>query len=172
MPLPIAHGLLGASIIAAAHPQPTNRYFLPLVTGMFLANAADADFLLVILFNSRAWHRSFSHSIILALIVGLGLILLLGRQRIREALVYGLAFASHGILDFLTTKEGSGVELLWPFSSARLGLRWFGLSELPSKLPALGIVKALAFEFLLFAPLFVLTLYLRNRIGKRAQPLV
>ena len=168
MPLPIAHGLLGASIIAAAHPQPRNRHLLPIVMGIFLANAADADFLLVWVFHSKAWHRGFSHSIMLALIVGLGLMLSFGSQRIREALVYGVAFASHGIVDFLTTKEGSGVELLWPFSSARLGLRWFGLSEWPSRLPALGIVKAVAFEFLLFAPLLALTVYLRNRIGKRA----
>src|SRR5918992_1198426 len=112
MPLPVAHGLLGASLVAAIYPQPTKRYFIPL---------------------SKAWHRGFSHSIILALIVCLIFLFLLGKRHIREAIAYSLAFASHGILDYVTTKEGGGVELLWPFSSERLVLGWAGLSELPSR---------------------------------------
>jgi len=162
MPLPVAHGLLGASIIAAVHPRPTNRYFLPLVTGALLANAADFDFLPAILFHSKTWHRGFSHSITLAVFVCLIFVVCLGWQHITQAVAYGLAFASHGILDYVTTKEGGGVALLWPFSSARIGLGWVGLSELPSRLPALGIVKALAVEFLLFTPLLLLVICSRK----------
>lgn len=168
MPLPVAHGLLGASIIAAIHPQPTKRHALPLLAGACLANAADADFLLVLSFHSRSWHRGFSHSLMLALFICLLFLLSLGRRRIREALAYGLAFASHGPLDYVTTKVGGGVELLWPFSPVRLGLGWVGLSEIPSRMPALGIVKALAVELLLFAPLFVLSMWSRMYIWKRA----
>src|SRR3954466_5941964 len=164
MPLPVAHGLLGASIIAALHPQPTKRYFMPLLAGAFLANAADLDFLLVLDYHSRAWHRGFSHSITLALAVCLSVVLYLGRRHIREALAYGLAFASHGILDFVTTKNGGGVELLWPFSSERFVLGWVGLSELPSKLQAMGIIKSLVVEFALFAPLLILIVGLRKYV--------
>lgn len=167
MPLPLSHGLLGASLIAAVHPHPARRYFLPLLLGAFLANAADFDFLLVFALNSKAWHRGFSHSLIFASIVCLIFMLLLGRNRIREAIGYGLAFASHSALDYVTTKEGGGVELLWPFSSERLGLGWIGLSELPSRLPEMEIIKALVVEFLIFAPLLALIVGLRKYAMER-----
>lgn len=162
MPLPIAHGLVGASIIAATHPHPTKRYCFPMVAGFLLANAADADFLLVFIFQSKAWHRGFTHSITFALVVSLVFWLALGQRRINEALAFGLAFASHGLLDYLTTKEGAGIELLWPFSNARLELGTIGLSELPSRLPALGVVRALAVEFLIFSPFLALIICIRK----------
>ena len=166
MPLPVAHGLLGASLVAAIHPQPTKRYFIPLLFGAFLANAADFDFGLVFIQDSKTWHRGFSHSIALALIIGLCFALFLGKHRIREAIAYGLAFALHGVLDYITTKEGGGVELLWPFSSERLVFGWVGLSELPSRLPAIEIIKALVVEFVLFAPLLMLIMSLKKYVWK------
>lgn len=168
MPLPVAHGLLGASLVAAIHPQPAKRYFIPLLAGACLANAADFDFALVFMLHSKTWHRGFSHSITLALIVGLIFVLLFGKRYIREAMAYGLAFASHGILDYVTTKEGVGVELLWPFSSERLAFGWVGLSELPSRLPAIEIIKSLWVEFVLFAPLLIIIMGLRKYVWKGA----
>src|SRR5687767_9810681 len=110
MPLPIAHGLLGASLVAALHPRPTRRFAAPLILGALLAVAADLDFLLVFVFHSKASHRGFSHSIVLGLFVILLFSLSLGKQRTREAIAFGLAFSSHGILDYLTSKEGAGIE--------------------------------------------------------------
>src|SRR4051794_35679013 len=158
MPLPVAHGLLGASLVAAIHPQPTKRHFVPLFVGAFLANAADFDFGLVFILHSKAWHRGFSHSIVLALIVCLIFVLLLGRRHIREAIAFGLAFASHGILDYVTTKAGGGLELLWPFASERFVFGWVGLSEVPSRMPLIEIIKSLVLEFILFAPLLLLVI--------------
>jgi membrane-bound metal-dependent hydrolase YbcI (DUF457 family) len=169
MPLPVAHGLVGASLVAALHPKPTNRYSLPLLAGAFLANAADFDFLLVFGLHSKAWHRGFTHSITFAFIVCLIFALSLGRRRIRKAIAYGLAFASHGLLDYVTTKEGGGVELLWPFSSERLVFGWVGLSELPSRLPAAEIIKFLIVEFMLFTPLLLLTAGLRKYVSRGAN---
>jgi membrane-bound metal-dependent hydrolase YbcI (DUF457 family) len=162
MPLPVAHGLLGASIVAALGRTPAERSFKALVAGALLANAADLDFALAFALHSRAWHRGFSHSIAFSLVVCLVLVLALGRRRVMEAVAYGLAYASHGILDYLTTKEGGGVELLWPFSSERLVFGWMGLSELPSRMPAVEVVKSLVLEFALFAPLLALTVGLRK----------
>ena len=170
MPLPVAHGLLGASIVAAVHPQPTNRYFMPLFVGAFLANAADFDFFLVFALHSKTWHRGFSHSIMLALVLCLIFVLILGRRHLRAAIAYGLAFASHAILDYVTTKEGGGLALLWPFSSNRFILGLVGLSETPSKLPAIGIIKALIVEFLIFAPLLLLVIGLRKYAWKDTPP--
>jgi len=169
MPLPVAHGLLGASIVAALHPQPTKYYCTPLLAGALLANAADLDFFFVFIYHSRAWHRGFSHSILLALVVSLIFVFCFGKRHIREAIAYGLAFASHGVLDYVTTKNGGGVELLWPFSSERLVLGWVGLSELPSRLSTTQIIKALVVEFALFVPLLILILGLKKYVWKDAR---
>ncbi len=164
MPLPVAHALVGASVVAATYTRPNSpRYPVALIVGALLANAPDLDFLLVFTFHSRSWHRGFTHSFVFAAIVGLLFVVSLGLRRARDAAAYGLAFASHCVLDFLTTKEGGGVELLWPFSTDRLALRWAGLSELPSRLPPLAILKWLAVELALFTPLLLVVWYWRRR---------
>lgn len=168
MPMPLAHGLLGASIVAALHPRPlSGRWRVPLLVGALLANAADLDFLLVFTLHSKAWHRGASHSLGFALAVGLLIFWFAGRRRVREAVAYGLAFASHGVLDYLTTTQGRGVELLWPFSTERLMLGLRGLSEAPSRMSAGEILAWLVLEFALFAPLLA-ALILWRRARKRA----
>lgn len=170
MPLPIAHGLFGASVIAALLPSPvSSRYIKPLLIGAFLANLADFDFLLVFAFHSKEWHRGFTHSIMFALIFLALSVFYLGRERFREAFAYGLAFASHCFLDFVTTKEGGGLKLLFPFSHERFGGRWFGLSEVPSKLTAIEILQALTIEFVLFFPLLAIILLFRKLFLKSAN---
>src|SRR5215213_664599 len=170
MPLPVAHGLVGAGLVAAALPREGRaRYWVWLAAGAFAASAADLDFLLVAVFRSRAWHRGFTHSLVFALAVFVCLLVALGRARAREAAAFGLAYASHALLDFATTREGGGLELFWPFSLDRLGLRWWGLSELPSRLPPAEILKALSLEFVLFAPpLLFLILLRRGSFGRSA----
>ena len=170
MPLPTAHGLLGAGLVAALHPRPVSgRRAVPLLVGALLANAADLDFVLVFALGSKAWHRGFTHSLAFALAVTLALALSLGKRRLREAVAYGLAFASHGVLDFLTAKDGGGVELLWPFAGERLRLGWWGLSEVPSRLPPAGVLRALVIEIALFAPPLLAVLVLRRAAAKRAS---
>ncbi|MFL6334111.1 MAG: metal-dependent hydrolase [Pyrinomonadaceae bacterium] len=168
MPMPVAHSLFGASFVAAVLPRAGRpRYRLALAAGAVLANAADSDFILVFLFRSRAWHRGFTHSLVFALAVFVCLLLALGRRRVREAVAFGLAYASHVLLDFATTREGGGLELFWPFSPERLGLRWWGLSEIPSRLPPAAILKYLALEFVLFAPPLILLILLRRGLFRR-----
>ena len=144
------------------------RYWATLLTGVVLANAADLDFFLVYVFRARVWHRGFTHSLVFALAVFLCLLLALGRARAREAVAFGLAFASHSLLDFATTRDGGGLELLWPFSVDRLGLRWWGLSELPSHLTAAEILKSLSLEFVLFAPPLLFLILLRRGAFRRS----
>jgi membrane-bound metal-dependent hydrolase YbcI (DUF457 family) len=167
MPLPVAHGLLGASLVAAVLPRANpRRHALPLAAGAILANAADLDFLLVFGLHTRGWHRAFTHSFAFALLVWLLLFVLLGRRRARQAAAYGLAYASHAVLDFATTKLGGGVELLWPFTAERFALGLLGLSEIPSRVPPAGIVKYIVVEFLIFTPPFLALLLWRRRDGK------
>lgn len=170
MPLPIAHALAGASLAAALHTGPRTRpYRVALVSGAILANAPDFDFLLVFTLHSKAWHRGFTHSLVFAGVVCLLFMLMLGKRPLRDALAYGLAFASHGLLDFLTTKIGGGVELFWPFSAERLLLGWVGLSEIPSRLPPLVVLKWLAVELAIFAPLLLAVLLWRGAFKRRAD---
>jgi inner membrane protein len=170
MPLPIAHGLTGAGLVAALHPAPaTRRYRLALLAGAFLANAPDFDFALVWASGSGAWHRGFTHSLAFAAALGLVFAAALGRGRRREAVGYGLAYASHGVLDWALMKLGGGVELLWPFSGERFGLGLWGLSEIPSRLPPSQVMKSLLVELLLFGPPFALVLWLRRRGRVRAS---
>jgi membrane-bound metal-dependent hydrolase YbcI (DUF457 family) len=165
--MPVAHGLLGASLVAAVLPRVNpRRYALSLAAGALLANAADLDFGLVFALHSRAWHRGFTHSLAFALVVGLVFFVSLGRTRARRATAYGLAYASHAVLDFATTKFGGGVELLWPFTSGRFALGLLGLSEIPSRVPPAGIVKYIVVEFLIFTPPFLALLLWRRRAGK------
>jgi inner membrane protein len=166
MPLPIAHGLLGASIVAAIHPKPTARLYLPLFIGAILANTADFDFGFSVFFGLKGWHRGFTHSIFFALIFTLVLMILFGKKRFRETLAFGLAYSSHCILDFATTKKGNGLEFLFPFSTDRFGLRWFGLSEIPSRLSMIEILNTIGLELLIFAPILVFVLRLRTFVKK------
>ena len=162
MPLPVAHGLLGAALVSALHPRPRRLHRLPLVAGALIANCADLDFALVFLYHSKDWHRAFTHSIFFALALTLSAAALAGRTRLREVLAYGAAFASHGLLDYATTKAAGGVQLLWPLSGERLGLRLWGLSEVPSRMPPGGVWKSLLLEAALFAPLLLAVLYARK----------
>lgn len=167
--MPVAHSMVGAGLVAAVLPRAGRPgYWLLLVAGAVLANAADMDFFLVLVFRSRAWHRGFTHSLVFALVVFVCFLLALGRARAREAVAFGLAYASHVLLDFATTKAGGGLELFWPFSFDRLGLRWWGLSEIPSSLPPAEVLKALSLEFVLFAPPLLFLILLRKGAFQRA----
>lgn len=167
MPLPFAHGLVGAGVVAALHPRPKRRHFAPLLFGALLANCADLDFALVLLTHERSYHRGFTHSLAFAFAVCVAMLAAFGRARAREALAYGLAYASHALLDYSTTKFGGGVELFWPFSAERFGLGVVGLSELPSLMPRVAMLKAALLELLIFAPLLACVL-LARRLLRRA----
>lgn len=152
------------SIVAALHQKPGRvRYLL---AGALVANAADLDFLLVPVLQSKAWHRGFTHSIVFSVLIYLLFLIILRRGPLRNAIAYCLAFTSHGILDYLTSKNGGGVALFWPFSRAKLILGWWGLSEVPSRLTWMEILQTLALETLLFSLLFLAVLLLRKSLTK------
>lgn len=168
MPLPIAHGFLGAAIVAVIHPKIKKVISVPLFIGAFLANAPDFDFLFVILTKNKSWHRGFSHSILFSIIVFITIAAFLGKDRIRTAAAYGSAYFSHVVLDFIATKFGGGLELFWFFSSERFALRWRGLSEVPSKLSNFEILQAVGLELILFGTLFAALFLMRKYIFRQA----
>jgi membrane-bound metal-dependent hydrolase YbcI (DUF457 family) len=150
----------------------------PLLLGAAVAILPDVDYLLVWGFGlDDTWHRSFTHSLIFALIVGLCAAAIIGAQYWQEALVYITAALSHGLLDALTTKESRGVELYWPFSTrwVRLGLFDYpetklGALQLPWSDTLWLILKTSALEFVIFAPLLLIVIYLNKRRSPEQQP--
>ncbi len=164
MPLPIAHGLVGASIVAICRPQSSfTRDWKLLLFGAVLAISPDFDFFLVWgLHSGRGLHRGFTHSIPFALVVTFFLLAISGLPHIKAALVCGAAFLSHGLLDFATTKRGGGVELLFPFSTERLKLGVIGISEFPHGFQLLEIIKASVIEIIVFTPVLLVILLVRE----------
>ncbi|HEX8710123.1 MAG TPA: metal-dependent hydrolase [Pyrinomonadaceae bacterium] len=165
MPLPIAHGLVGASAVALIYPGfALRRDWWRLGVGAVLAVAPDFDFFFSMVLHMGGWHRGASHSITLALLLTCLLAALLGRARIREAVAYSAAFMSHGLLDFFATTRGGGVELLWPFSTARFMAGLFSISEFPHGFNRPEILRACVIEAALFLPLLLVVLLARQSL--------
>src|SRR4051812_28188571 len=106
MPLILAHGLVGATIVAAVHPE--GRHWKPLLLGAALAISPDIDFALLWGFGMRGVHRSFTHSFAFAIAATVATWLIAGRTQWRAVLACGLALASHGVLDFAAAKAATG----------------------------------------------------------------
>ena len=163
MPLPVAHGAVGAGLVALVRPRSSvRRDWKMLMIGALLAISPDLDFFFLWGLHLKGWHRGFSHSIMMALFVTALLFAWLGRSRTREVIAYGLAFLSHGLLDFATTKNAGGVELFWPFSSARFKLGVIDFLELPSGYNLSEIIKYSLIELAVFVPVLLLVLLLRE----------
>ena len=72
MPLPVAHGLIGASIVAALLPLSRSRIAKPLLLGAVLGISPDLDYALNwFRISGGGWHHGFTHSIPFAFVVGL-----------------------------------------------------------------------------------------------------
>ena len=173
MPLPIAHGLLGASIVAAALPQASPaRNWKPLLLGAALASFPDLDY-----FLAADWHRGFTHSLIFALLISVACVVARRAASLRLALACAAAVFSHGLLDFATTKTMPGVELFWPLSTRRFGLGLIDYYRLTGIDPTYFMVedisrdllKAALVEVVIFLPLFLFALSLKWWISNRSR---
>jgi membrane-bound metal-dependent hydrolase YbcI (DUF457 family) len=162
MPLPIAHGLIGASIVAAVLPDASlARNWKPLMLGAAAASFADLDYLLE---TSR--HRSLTHSLLFAGIVSVLCFAIRRSKDIRVKLGCAGAIFSHGLVDFATTKMMPGVELLWPFSARRFSLGLIDYYQLTNVDPvffltkdvARDLLKMVRIELLICLPLFLFVL--------------
>ena len=123
MPSPFGHALAGL-IVALAGDKP--RTYGPadprtfpwalLLSCMFLAALPDIDWI------HPPWHRGPTHSIGAVAIITLAAAgvtrLATGRTRWRDALLCGLAYASHIFMDWLGEDPtlNPGVAALWPLS--------------------------------------------------------
>lgn len=169
MPLPVSHSFIGASVAAlllSPGSSKQNRLMLLLFCAL-LANVPDLDFLMAWgLHLGTEWHRGFTHSFFFAVAAALLMFAAAGFSRARFFIACGAALLSHGVLDFLTTKDGGGVELLFPFSNERFKLGVIGVSEFERGFYFTEILKSGFIELIIFAPVFLFVLWVRGYIEK------
>jgi membrane-bound metal-dependent hydrolase YbcI (DUF457 family) len=152
MPSPIAHALVGATVVAAAHKAGgLPQTWRALLLGAALAVSPDLD-RLVRMLGGAAVHRTASHSLACAVLVGCVAAAVLGRGRLREAVAYGLAFGSHAVLDVAASEQARGVMLLWPLSGERYRLGVWGFSEFPLRQGPAGVLRVVLVECAIFVP--------------------
>src|SRR5262249_27623436 len=171
MPLPVAHGLVGATVVAAFRENFSFRKdWRALLLGAFLAVIPDFDLILSwILGYSIKTHGSLTHSIMFSLAAGFLTCRLTREKNVRGFAAYTLATLSHGILDVVTRKEFGGAALLWPVSWHKFRLGWFDYFKFypdPDTEPvtvilrsALGVCR---YEALIFLPIFLIVVWLKR----------
>ena len=144
-----------------------------LLVFMTLALLPDADVALVALGacdDGACGHRGASHSLLVAIAIGLFAGLLARRLRwpvVRTVVAVAFAVGSHALLDVLGA-GGRGLPLLWPFSDARFisPIRIF--PDAPRGLALLSIPGAInvAIEFAVFLPMMLYAVWPRL-MGRR-----
>lgn len=161
MPLPIAHGLIGASLVALIHPSADTKNWKPLLCGFLIANSPDFDFAFSFLFGWKNFHRGVTHSLFFALLVGALIFVFLRRENWRIPLAYTMAFLSHTLLDFIAARDGA-VHLLTPFDLGKYALGWFGFSELTHGFIISDMLRFSVIEVLIFVPVFFIALRVKK----------
>jgi len=174
VPLPVAHGLVGASVVAALRPSNELGGWKWLAFGAFLGVAPDFDFALNWLgISIGGWHHGFTHSIPFAVVVGLVTIVVLRQWKVRSFLVFSATYVSHTLLDYMLT-ESRGVALWWPFTNHRYKLRLpnpidYTYSVDSFSHAAKDLLKISLIELLIFAPLLLAVILVRQVLSKRSQ---
>jgi inner membrane protein len=137
-----------------------------LIAFALLAALPDLDVLAVALGaadRGAAGHRGASHSLCIAVTIGIASALLarrLGWPVLRTAIASTVAVASHGLLDAFG-EGGRGIPLFWPLSDARFMSPWRLLPDAPRGLKLLsrpGLLD-LALEFVVFFPITAFALW-------------
>lgn len=165
MPLPVAHGIVGASVLLAARESKDKMPLgQMLLLGVALGILPDADLVFVWLLDwGTTAHGALTHSIFFAVCVGVAVTWWqkAGRDwRLREVLKFSSAVLTHGMLDMLVRKDFGGAALYWPFSDEKLR---FGLFDYFAFYPGSDslatvlwrAVQISAYEAAIFAPCFL-----------------
>ena len=126
--------LIGAGLAEAAwagmrHPPPRIHAW---VAAALLGAAADGDIILgILLGKGGSYHGTFTHSLTAAVVVALMAYALAGA---RWAVIAGVGYASHLLVDLLDGSGPTNLMLGWPFTGARP----YSLGKLFPKVPVEG----------------------------------
>jgi membrane-bound metal-dependent hydrolase YbcI (DUF457 family) len=172
MPLPVAHGLLGVSVVVALRQTSQSHQWKPLLIAAFLGLCPDLDYALNWLrISGGGWHHGFTHSVMFAFILGLLTAMILGERQVRGVVLFSAATISHTMLDFLLT-ESHGVALWWPFTGRRYKL------SLPNPIDytwsseslwgaAADLLRISLVELMIFAPLLLVVVLVKKLLVER-----
>ncbi|HEX2081800.1 MAG TPA: metal-dependent hydrolase [Longimicrobium sp.] len=119
MAFPPAHMLIGAGLAEVAragmrYPPPRTRAW---IAAALLGAAADGDIVLgILLGKGGTYHGTFTHSLTAAAVVAMAAWALGGA---RWAVIAGVGYASHLLVDLLDESGPTNLMLGWPFTGAR-----------------------------------------------------
>lgn len=171
MAFPVAHGLLGATVIVLTSKRGQKLNFERVALGAFLGVLPDFDYVLNWLnIGGGGWHHGFSHSLIFALIIGLIIAFIIKDFNARTIFGLSLATASHGILDFFIT-ESKGIALFSPFTNYRFKLELFSpidyrwADENKAQI-ILNILQIFLIELIIFLPFLLIVVWFRLKFYK------
>jgi len=171
MAFPIAHGLLGATVLILTAGDGKEINYKRIALGAFLGVLPDFDYLLNFLkIGGGGWHHGFSHSLMFALITGLIIAFVIRDFNLKTIFGLSLATASHGILDFFIT-ESKGIALLSPFTNYRFKLdlsspidyRWADESKAQI---VFNILQICLIELIIFLPFLLIVIWFRQKSYK------
>lgn len=113
-------------------------------------------------------HRGATHSITMAVVVGLLAMYVAWRDELpirRTALFAGVVALSHGLLDTMTFGGGYGCALLWPFSSERFWapVRFIPISPIGAALISERGLFVMLTELVIFAPFWLYAIWPRKK---------
>ena len=166
MPYPVAHSLVAWTVgIISRRRHLTIPEWKTALWWSFLAVSPDFDFAVSAITGDYDLHRTGTHSLITAAIVGMLLAVIEFRAfNWRRGLLYSALIGSHAMLDWSTTRAArtSGPALFWPISNQRYAL---GIGTLPeisipgvpvTLQPVFELVQICLVELLIFLPVFLL----------------
>jgi membrane-bound metal-dependent hydrolase YbcI (DUF457 family) len=167
MPLPVAHGLLGASVAVGLRQSSRPRSWKLLLISFFLGICPDFDYLLNWLgISGGGWHHGFTHSLLFALFVGLVAASVVGERNARDVIILSGVAGSHTMLDLLMT-ESRGVALWWPFTDQRYKLSLpnpidYTWSNESLREAAMDIFRISLIELMIFGAIFLAVVWARK----------
>lgn len=174
MSFPVAHGLLGATVVAALTPDLSlRRDWQRLLLGAVVACLPDLDYFVLIklLHLPQSWHRGPTHSVAFALAIGVLAALLVHGPHLRQALTFWAAAASHGFLDLFNRYDP--VEILWPLTKARYAFDvrpYYNYPRMRAETTThelASLAKVCLLEAAVFLPVFLLVVILKLRASRR-----
>jgi membrane-bound metal-dependent hydrolase YbcI (DUF457 family) len=173
MPHPIAHALVGASVVAALRPSPQSTHWKSLLIGACLGISPDLDYALNWFgISGGGWHHGFTHSVGFALLLGLIVVFLLREWKVRSLVAFSAATLSHALLDFFIT-DSRGMALWWPFSDHRYKLRLPNPIDYNWRNPSLwetslDLLRIGLIELMIFGPILLVVVLIRRKTDRRS----
>ncbi len=159
---------LAAGRAYSSDPKTMKKAMLAFSLVSFWPDFDAVGFLFGVDYADQLGHRGATHSLVVALVVGLGAYVIAERKGLparRTALFATLVAMSHGLLDTMTFGGGLGCALLWPLSDHRFWapLRFIPVSPIGAHIFSARGLYVMAMELVIFAPFWIYATFPRKK---------